>query len=304
MSSPSVSVVIPTRNRCSILKRTLESLASQRGLLGTFEVVVADDGSTDSTLQMLDWEDWPFFLRRMALEHGGPARARNRGISVASGERVLLLGDDTIPEPGCVAAHVSANLNIGVQGMIDWDPEVGVTDVMKFLAPEGPQFWFKGLRNDSRVPWSSVVSSNLSAPREWFITEPFDEGFSEASMEDTELSWRWRRRGWQVVFSDNARCLHRHRYDEFEDVLRRQQRAGRWARRAVRLQPGLLYPVVLRPIVLAPLIALRGALKTRSENDRSEWRWELRCRLAFASGFLFGRPSDGRGALPGSDHQR
>lgn len=79
MARPVISVVIPTRDRCTILRLTLEALARQEGVDGTFEVIVVDDGSTDGTLEMLRTSDFSTFdLRsiRRALRGTTPAPLR------------------------------------------------------------------------------------------------------------------------------------------------------------------------------------------------------------------------------------
>jgi glycosyltransferase involved in cell wall biosynthesis len=291
MAPPVISVVIPTRDRCAVLRSTLEALNRQKEVSGRYEVIVVDDGSSDDTATMLSGARFSNFeLKALSVEHGGPARARNRGIAKASAARVLLLGDDTIPVSTNLKIHLeqSGEQEIGVQGAIEWDPEVGINDVMRFLAPEGPQFWFKGLVDGSQVSWESQVSSNLSAPRRWFLEEPFDEEFTEACFEDTEMAWRWARRGWIAVFSRSALCLHRHRYDAIEPFLRRQRRAGWWARRAVRRHPGLLGGTVAKPMVVLPLIALRAGVRKLSGQWRKEDLWHLQCRLEFLWGFFLG----------------
>lgn len=284
---PCLSVVIPTRNRRRELSETLGALDVQSSLPGPFEVIVVIDGSLD------DSQDWlaaarfsGFELDVLTLEAGGPARARNRGIERARANRVLLLGDDTIPEPDTLAVHldVTDGREVAVQGLIDWDPSRPVTEVMEFLAPEGPQFYFKGLEDGIEIPYSAVLGSNLSAPVEWLRAEPFDEGFTDACFEDTEMAWRWRRRGWTTVFAPRARCLHRHRYDTIEPFLERQQRAGRWARKAIATHPSMLPRVALQPIAFSAVSAFRLATQRRQRD-----RWDLQCRLAFARGFFFGR---------------
>jgi GT2 family glycosyltransferase len=286
---PSISVVIPTRNRRRVLAETLAALDGQRSLAERFEVIVAVDGSSDDTLEWLGAARFSGFdLEILALDAGGPARARNRGVKRARARRVLFLGDDTSPEPETLAAHLEdgGDRELAVQGLIDWDPSQPVTEVMEYLAPEGPQFYFKGLEAGRDVPFSAVLGSNLSAPVEWLLTEPFDEEFTEACFEDTELAWRWRRRGWTTIFSPRARCLHRHRYDTIEPFLERQQRAGWWARKAVAAHPGMLSRVALQPIAFSVVSALRLVVRRRPRDH-----WDLQCRLAFARGFLFGRPA-------------
>jgi glycosyltransferase involved in cell wall biosynthesis len=285
-AEPCLSVVIPTRDRREVLGETLAALDGQRGLPATFEVIVVDDGSSDGTADRLDGVTFDgFALQVLRLDAGGPARARNRGIAAAAADRVLLLGDDTIPEPGALAGHLEAagGRTVAVQGRVDWSADQPVTEVMAFLAPEGPQFYFTGLTDGEHIPYTAVLGSNLSAPIRWFRDEPFDERFTEACLEDTELAWRWSKRGWSAIWSESARCRHRHRYDAIEPFLDRQRRAGRWARLAVAEHPGMLPRLVLQPIAFSAVSALRAAARRRRRD-----RWDLQCRLAFARGFFFG----------------
>lgn len=283
---PCLSVVIPTRNRRHVLEETLTALDRQVGLPGPLEVIVVDDGSTDGTGEWLRGASFGgFALRCVTVAPAGPARARNRGVAAAHSARVLLLGDDTVPEPETVANHLQAAAvgEKAIQGRIDWHPDEPISEVMEFLAPAGPQFYFRGLVDGGTMPYSAVLGSNLSAPVDWFRSEPYDERFSEACLEDTELAWRWSRRGWTVVWSERARCLHRHRYDAIEPFLVRQRRAGRWARLAAASHPTMLPRLVIQPIAFAAVSALRLGVRRRTRD-----LWDLQCRLAFARGFLFG----------------
>lgn len=289
---PVLSVVIPTRNRREILMHTLRRLAAQRGLDRGFEVIVADDGSTDGSAKLLRGSVFEAFdLRVLTLEPGGPARARNRAIAEAAADRVLVLGDDTAPEPTALACHLEAagGGEVAVQGRIDWDPDRPITPVMEYLAPEGPQFWFRGLTDGRPVPWSQVLGSNLSAPTRWFREEPFDERFTDACMEDTELAWRWARRGWSIVWSDGAACRHAHRWDSIDGFVDRQRRVGRWARLAVRTHPGMAYKLVVEPLLATPWRVLRAAARRLVGRGRREDLWDLRCRAAYWRGLLTGR---------------
>lgn len=289
--APALSVVIPTRDRRERLVETLDALARESNDLDpALETIVVDDGSKEPVASWLDPPSLPFPLEVVTLPPSGPATARNRGIERARGERVLLLGDDTRPAPGALARHLDAaearrrstGETVAVQGHIDWDPEDEITPLMDFLAPAGPQFYFRHLVDGEPIPFTAVLGSNFSAPREWFLDEPFDEGFPHAAVEDTELAWRWQKRGRRTVYARDALAWHRHRYDALQPFLDRQRRAGASARHAVRRHPRLLWPLVVQPTLFGLVVRLRRLVGRGRPSDE----WDLACRRAFSAGFL------------------
>ena len=291
MSAPLLTVVIPTKNRSHILPLTLQALEAQTGLDGPFEVIIADDGSTDGTPELLEGRHrFRFALRSIRLTPGGPGRARNRAIALAQAARILLLGDDTPPRTDALARHVeaAAGREIGVQGRIEWEPGAPITPVMRFLAPEGPQFYFKGLRHGEPIPYTACYASNYSAPTRWFLEDPFDEELSAAAFEDTELAYRWHLRGRTILYWESAVCRHRHLYESIEPFLSRQGRAGSAARHAVRKHPGMTGRTVIQPLLAGVLVAGRYAIRRLAGKRPEADLWDLKARAAFFRGF-FGR---------------
>lgn len=286
MSRFRLSVVVPTRDRRAHLARLLDALDRQDDTARPFEVVVADDGSIDSTPAFLASQNqrrsYPVQLVR--LTGRGPAAARNAGVARAHAPRILLLGDDTFPTPAALGIHALGTE--GIQGRIEWHPGEDITPVMHFLAPAGPQFYFRELRSGSPVPYTAVLGSNLSAPAKWFREEPFDENFSFAAFEDTELGYRWTRRGWTTIFDERASCWHSHSYRDLAPFLERQRRAGRAARYAVAKHPGLFVRTVLQPAVVGALRA--GRARLQDGGVTTEDGWDARTRLAFLRGWMEG----------------
>lgn len=93
ISNPLVSVIIPTYNRQSELRRCLDSLVKQT--LGDFEVLVCDDGSTDNTVAVInDYVSALDITYDYAENFGGPARPRNRGIKLARAPYIAFLDSD------------------------------------------------------------------------------------------------------------------------------------------------------------------------------------------------------------------
>jgi GT2 family glycosyltransferase len=100
--APQVSVVIPTHQRREALRRVLESLASQTLEPADYEAVVAVDGSSDGTLEMLEAFPPPLQLRWVSPPGRGRAGACNAAVAAARGEVTVILDDDM----RCVAEFV------------------------------------------------------------------------------------------------------------------------------------------------------------------------------------------------------
>ncbi len=89
-----ISVIVPVYNLERYLSQTLESLKNQKQK--SIEVIIVDDGSTDSTPSVVDRyvKENPNF-KKITIEHRGLAASRNVGLKAASGKYVTFLnGDD------------------------------------------------------------------------------------------------------------------------------------------------------------------------------------------------------------------
>ena len=106
MSAPRISIIICTRNRAAILGDCVRSLIDQQIEAPyaeiSYEIVVIDDGSTDSTpqtvAQIADTQEHPR-VRHVPQAHGGLNAARNNGVHSAEGEILVFLDDDEIAPP-------------------------------------------------------------------------------------------------------------------------------------------------------------------------------------------------------------
>ncbi|MBT3312279.1 MAG: glycosyltransferase [Desulfobacterales bacterium] len=93
---PFISVIIPTYNRSGFLREAIDSVLAQD--YDSFELIVVDDGSTDSTKEILDsYMDDIIVLHQ---ENKGVSAARNRGIKDSSGELIAFLDSDDLWLPG------------------------------------------------------------------------------------------------------------------------------------------------------------------------------------------------------------
>lgn len=107
MTLPLVSMTIITYNQASLVGATLESALAQN--YPALEVVVADDGSTDGTLEILrDYEArYPDLLRVVSGPNLGITGNSNRALRACKGELIGFQGGDDLLLPGKVAAQAA-----------------------------------------------------------------------------------------------------------------------------------------------------------------------------------------------------
>lgn len=89
-----ISVIIPTYNRAKFLKKSVDSVLSQKLPDGwKMELIVVDDGSTDETVKVIG--KYGNRVKFIAADHTGlSAAVRNLGIQAASGELIAFQDDD------------------------------------------------------------------------------------------------------------------------------------------------------------------------------------------------------------------
>lgn len=94
---PKVSVIIPVYNTEKYLRQCLDSVINQT--LTDIEIICVDDGSTDSSLEILrEYEQKGSRIKVLQQENQYAGVARNRGLDIASGEYLLFLDSDDVFE--------------------------------------------------------------------------------------------------------------------------------------------------------------------------------------------------------------
>jgi glycosyltransferase involved in cell wall biosynthesis len=98
-----ISVIIATRDRASLLAGTLGAIAGQERA-GAFEVLVADNGSTDSTRAVVEAAAGRAPVLYLREDRLGKSYALNTAVVTARGDLIVLTDDDVLPSPGWLAA--------------------------------------------------------------------------------------------------------------------------------------------------------------------------------------------------------
>ncbi|ABA20467.1 Glycosyl transferase, family 2 [Trichormus variabilis ATCC 29413] len=111
---PTISVIIPAYNAERTILATISSVQQQT--FSDFELIIINDGSTDRTLELIqNIQDER--LKIFSYENGGLPVARNRGISLASGEFIAFLDADDLWTPDKLELQLAA---------LQQNPEAGV----------------------------------------------------------------------------------------------------------------------------------------------------------------------------------
>jgi glycosyltransferase involved in cell wall biosynthesis len=181
--------------------------------------VVVDDGSTDDTPQYLSQLASPRRIKVVNNELSyGPAHARNRGVQAASGDFVLIMGDDVMVEPnmtGILHQHVDQHdmSCASVIGNIQpW--QEGMTPFEYWLSNGGSQFTHYRIQDRDAMDAGEgyFYTTNVVTPRQLLLEHPFDESFPYARYEDRELGYRLKRKiGHKIHYRKEALSYHHHR---------------------------------------------------------------------------------------------
>ncbi len=209
---------------------------------------MVDDGSQDDTPAVVERfaAQSAISLRYLRQQNRGPAAARNRGIAASNRSLLVLLGDDTIPAPDFLAEHRRRHgrhgwsPKVAVVGYTTWPAEMDVTPFVRYSGEYGPQFAFRAMPREAPCPYQFFYSSNVSLSRELLDSRehPFDEDFTAALHEDTELGYRLAKRGMELYFHPQAVAYHDHPTTMLESC-RRARQAGAVSRLLIRKHPEL-----------------------------------------------------------------
>lgn len=232
IENPTVSVIIPSHNRSSSLRRAMEALHSQTYPIDLMEVTVVADSCIDDTLAMLQDYKAPFKLHVVEVNCRSAAIARNTGAAAATGELLLFLDDDIEAMPLLVESHVRAHYErAGCAVMGPYPPKLqGGT---RFFDVEVRAWWeekfYQMSRSDHRFHYQDLLSGNLSLDAELFARlDGFDSAFGNCGGEDYEFGLRLLKADVSFVMAAGAVGYHyEHETNNLDRSFRRSRQEGR-----------------------------------------------------------------------------
>lgn len=244
MNNPLISVVIPTFNRAELLRASLESLACQCLGRDRFEVVVVDDGSTDTTSDVCRDLAKRMHLRYFHIEHSGISAAKNLGIFAASAPILLFFDDDDYAAPTLLREHLIAHQQypeewIAVLGYTTWAPSLPVTEVMHYVMDVGRLLFCYTMNDGQTLDFTFFWGGRSSCKREFLARHGIFRHELRSILEDIELGYRLSKHGLQVVFHRQAQ-QYMNRAITYDEFCRRCERQGASQFQFSRLHSGPL----------------------------------------------------------------
>lgn len=260
---PKVSVVVASYNGERTLKACLQSLRQLQ--YPDYEVILVDDGSTDSTRQIAAlYPEVRYFRHEKNL---GLSVARNTGIAAASGEIIAFTDADCRADEDWLYYLIGDLLRsdfAGIGGPNLLPPEDSAVAAAVMVSPGGPAHVMLTDRQAEHIPGCNM------AFYKWALTEigGFDPIFRAAG-DDVDLCWRLQQAGCKIGFSPAALVWH-YRRSTAGAYLKQQHGYGEAEALLVRKHPeyfnslggsiwrGRIYTASNFGVLLRPAVIYRG----------------------------------------------
>jgi GT2 family glycosyltransferase/glycosyltransferase involved in cell wall biosynthesis len=210
-----VSIIIPVHNQISFTRACLGSIQEQNDEL-SIEVIVVDDCSTDATAEEISRLPGLVYLQNATNE--GFIAACNRGASIARGEYLVFLNNDTIVTKGWLANLRDTFLQEAQAGLVG----------SKLVYPDGrlqeaggiiwrdASGWNRGKFEDPSKPEYNYLrqvdycsAASIMVRQSTFKeVAGFDPKYAPAYYEDTDLAFKIAQRGLKVLYQPLSEVIH------------------------------------------------------------------------------------------------
>ncbi len=247
---PKLSIIIPTHKRPEILFECLSRIEKQT-IVDQLEVIVVSDGPDEQTKNRISTTKFQMSVSYFEIEKSQQGAARNKGVSEASGEYVMFIGDDIFLAEDACERHLLAlenskfqipNSKLAVLGHTTWDPSIEITPVMRWLESSGWQFGYPNISVyahgiiPSNIQHRYSYTSHISLPLAIAKKMPFRTDVHLYGWEDIEWGMRLKNAGVHLFYEPDAKAVHHH-HITLEQSLQRMEILGRSAIEIAKISP-------------------------------------------------------------------
>jgi glycosyltransferase involved in cell wall biosynthesis len=216
---PTFSVIVPAFNAAATLDACLAALSRQTVGADAYEVIVADDGSTDGSAAIARRHG----VTVLELAHAGAAAARNEGARRARGQILLFTDADCEPLEDWIERMVAPFANAEVAGVKGAYRTCQRSLVARFAQAEYEEKYHRMARME-QIYFVDTYAAAYRRDLFWALGG-FDPHF--LLDEDQEFSFRVASTGARLVFAPDALVCHQHQATVW-GYARRKFGIGRW----------------------------------------------------------------------------
>ncbi|HNV23546.1 MAG TPA: glycosyltransferase [Candidatus Omnitrophota bacterium] len=240
MNVTPITIIIPVFNSEKTIAKTLEAVLNQS--YPNVEIIVVDDGSTDSTAKIIE-----MFIEISRADNkkvisvyqnnAGPASARNRGAKEANTEIIFFTDSDCVPHQNWIEQSLDAFKDksvavvAGSYGIANAEfllARCVYQEILyrhKYLMPQYPK---------------SFGSYNFGIRKKIFEeVGGFNQNYRYASGEDNDLSYKILKAGYKIYFEKKSLVDHYHP-TQLKKYLKEQFRHGFWRFKMYQDHPAMI----------------------------------------------------------------
>ena len=203
-----VSIIIPTKNNGDILEKCLASIQNLDYPKDEYEVIIVDGHSTDGTVEIVK----KYGCKVVYEDKGRISYARDLGVKHAEGEFIAFTDADCVVDRNWLKELIRhfADENVAAVGGPNITPEDDtefarcVGEVLSFLSKPGARY---GLREERRREIYHNPTCNVMYKKE-VLEEVGGFNHNLITVDDEELDYRIRRKGYKILYTPKAIVYH------------------------------------------------------------------------------------------------
>lgn len=283
------SIIVPSYNRQDEIQELLQSFLALKFDSRRLELIIADDGSSDNTRQVVESfrNQLPFALHFFSQKNQGPGAARNMGMEKASGDFFIFIDSDcTVPADWLqkIDQQLSAQPADAFGGRDSFRPDF--PDLLKAINYSMTSFITTGgLRGRKGKKLAKFYPRSFDMGLSRQLYQKIGGFGSLRHGQDIEYSHRMIKSGARIIYINEAIVYHKRR-TSLKKFFRQVFNWGVARINLYRIDPGMLEPLHAAPaaVTLGLVLLLLGSIIFRPVWLAAQWLSGLAILVLLISG--------------------